>query len=663
MKNISNILALLLTFTFSLLSSCTSEKNEWSISSPAGNIRFKLKAGDQKQLLYDVTVADTMGVTSLMKDSPLGIKRSDQEFITDLKMMRENPIESINESFNLVTGKCRRVESASNQQSIVFKNKNGSELELVIRVFDDGVAFRYRFPGNDSLKYSVEDELTGFSFASEGKAWMQTYDKVTQWSPAYETYYKNGIPLGTDAPSVEGWSFPALFKTDKTWILLTEAAVDSTWFGAHLNQKCAGKTYTIRMAEADEANGVVPQKPSSSLPWTSPWRAIIIGRELSGIVESNMIEMLNPPSMINDISWIKPGRASWSWWSDGSSPKSFSALKKFVDMSAELGWEYSLVDANWDLMKGGTINDLIKYAEKKKVGLLMWYNSGGVHNSVTECPRDIMSDPVKRREEFKKLATWGVKGVKVDFFQSDKPEIIKQYFDILRDAADNNIMVNFHGCTLPRGWKRTWPNLVSMEAVRGAECYGFDSLFTSMAPQHNTILPFTRNVVGSMDYTPVTLSDQRFPHITTYAHELALAIVFESGILHFADKPEMYLTLSAVPKEFISKVPVVWDKTLLLAGEPGEYCVIARENEGVWYIGAINGTAKPLSLDIPLGRLDNVDLEGYIITDSIIIRSLISGRTEIGSSGRLKAELQPYGGMVAMLTKGGHTVKTGRRTM
>jgi hypothetical protein len=217
-------------------------------------------------------------------------------------------------------------------------------------------------------------------------------------------------------------------------------------------------------------------------------------------VESNLVYHLSNHSLIADDSWVKPGRASRSWWSDHPSSRDFVKLKNYVDLASEMGWEYSLVDANWNRMEnGGNIEDLVKYANSKNIGLSFWYNSGGPHNIVTEQPRDIMNDPSKRKEELKKLHDWGVKAIKVDFFQSDKQDIMKLYLDILKDAASQQIMVVFHGCTLPRGWSRTYPNLVSMEAVKGAEQYGWDSVFARQDAMLNTILAFTRNVVGRMD--------------------------------------------------------------------------------------------------------------------------------------------------------------------
>jgi hypothetical protein len=403
------------------------------------------------------------------------------------------------------------------------------------------------------------------------------------------------------------------------------------------------------MPEASEAKNTVSNIPVSTLPWATPWRVLIVGKNLSDIVESDMVVALNPPSQIEDESWIQPGRASWSWWSYSPSPENFESLKKFIDLSQEMGWEYFLVDANWDLMTGGNIEELTKYANSKNVGILMWYNSGGPHNDVTERPRDIMNNPEVRKAEFQKLAEWGVKGVKVDFFQSDKPQIIKQYFDILKDAADNKIMVNFHGCTMPRGWNRTWPNLVSMEAVRGAESYKFDSAYTEKAVWHNTILPFTRNVIGSMDYTPVTFTNQKYPHKTSFGHELALSIVFESGILHLADNCESYRTLPEAPKNFLKTVPVVWDSTLLLAGYPGKDCVMARKAGNSWYIGGINGTDEKQSWEIDLSRLNGQDFSASVITDGATDKEFLSSETAIKAGEKLKVDVLPFGGFVAVL--------------
>jgi hypothetical protein len=409
-------------------------------------------------------------------------------------------------------------------------------------------------------------------------------------------------------------------------------------------------SYRIRLPEPEEARGTCEAEPVSTLPWTLTWRVIMVSRNLNGIVESTLVQDLSEENILEDESWIKPGRVSWSWWSDHDSPKSFEKLQEFIDLAAEMGWEYSLVDANWNMMRGGNIEDLIHYANEQGVGLLLWYNSGGPHNTVGEQLRDAMHIREKRREEFAKLQKWGIKGVKVDFFQSDKPKIIKQYHDILKDAIDYNILVNFHGCTVPRGWERTYPHLMSMEAVRGAECYSFDPRFPEAAPWYNTILPFTRNAVGPMDYTPVSFSDQTYPHITTYGHEIALPIIFQSSLQHFADRVSIFRELPDFAKEYLKVIPVSWEETRLVDGYPGKFVVLARKSGQTWYFAGISGIKEPLDIELILPFIKKGGYLAEIITDGDKERSFMYYKKPFNNTTVLDIELKPLGGFAGRLT-------------
>ena len=356
-----------------------------------------------------------------------------------------------------------------------------------------------------------------------------------QSAPACEDLYQQ-VASATASKLPDGWDLPALFKTSGgTWLLITESALDGGYCGFHLAQSASGGTYRIAFPDPGEGRGVGRVEPESTLPWTMPWRVVIVGDEAGRILESDLVTDVAPPSAIGAATWVKPGRAAWSWWSMSDSPKHAEQLNAFTDLAAEMGWEYALVDANWNVMQTGTIDDVIAHAKQKNVGLLFWYNSGGPHNDVTEAPRDRMTTHEQRVKEFTQLRAWGVKGVKVDFWQSDKQDRIAQYRDLLKDAADFQLMVDFHGSTIPRGWQREFPNLIGMEAVAGAEQYKFREDYAGKAPWLNTVLPFTRNVAGPMDYTPVTFSDAKYPHRTTNAHELALSVIFETPIQHFAD--------------------------------------------------------------------------------------------------------------------------------
>jgi alpha-glucosidase len=571
----------------------------WELSSPNGNIKVAIfqdkDSANVNRLYYSVNYKNN----TVLKKSPLGIICDKQSFVNNLVVDTVSKIKAIDESYTMLTGKKKQCVNKANEFTISFKNEDGASIAVIFRAYNDGIAFRYRFAGNDTAACIVKEELTGFA-VPEGKAWIAPYDKPTQYSPAYETFYSNEIPVGQKAPGAEGWAFPALFHISGAWMLLTESNLDGSYCAVHLQPDVPGGMYSIRFPESAENEGVGSDIVHAKLPLITPWRLAIIGESLGTIIESTLVTDLADPCILKETNWIKPGRSSWSWWGDPASPKVYGSLVKFIDFSKDMGWEYSLIDANWNIMQGGNIEQLVKYSNQQGVGTLLWYNSGGNHNVVTEQPRDLMLDKTKRRKEFQRLQSWGVKGIKVDFFQSDKQTRIQQYIDILKDAADFKIMVNFHGCTLPTGWARTYPNNIGMEAVKGAECYGFQKDYPETAPWHNTILACTRNVVGSMDYTPVTFGDGKFPHLTSWAHELALSVLFENGILHLADRVETYKALPEVVKEYLKQVPVVWDEIKYVYGYPGKEIVIARRAGNTWFVAGINGEigVKDLKLDL-----------------------------------------------------------------
>lgn len=377
---------------------------------------------------------------------------------------------------------------------------------------------------------------------------------------------------------------------------------------------------------------------------------VIVGASPGTILGSTLPTDLAAPSTIPDTAWIKPGRASWSWWSDDPSATEYGRLTPFVDLAADMAWEYSLVDAGWDQMRGGSWRDVAAYAGAKGVGIFIWYNSGGPGNSVRQYgPRDRLSDPAARRAELQALAAAGVKGIKVDFLQSDKPTTIQYYLDILRDAAAVRIMVNFHGATMPRGWQRTYPNLVTMEAVRGAEMYKFEAGYPAGQPARNTILPFTRNVMGSMDFTPVTFSDAAHPHVTTNAHELALAVVFESGVQHFADGVAAYRGLDPAARSILKTVPAAWDDTHFIEGFPGEWVVLARRKGRTWYLAGIVGDGRPRTVTVPLTFLEDRAYEMTMVSDGDGDRALRPRSASISPSDPLTIPIRAQGGFVARL--------------
>ncbi|MBN2374812.1 MAG: glycoside hydrolase family 97 protein [Sedimentisphaerales bacterium] len=626
-------------------------ESSWQLRSPSGEVSIKVElSGDGGELSYSVRLRQD-GVESVMVEkSPLGIVRSDQAFVEGLKFLGIKSAAVIDESYELPHGKFSRYRNHCHEQVLAFVNSAGARLQLVLRAYDDGVAFRYRFPESDAETRKVVKELTGFKVPGEAEAWMQPYDDPKKYTPAYELLYEK-VAVGTTSPKESGWAFPVLYRSEGNWAFIAESGVDRSYCGGHLAKEAPGGLYRLAFPTATEANGQGESEPEWSLPWATPWRVVIAGDELADVYESTLILNLSEPTELTDVSWVKPGRVSWSWWSDHASPVDYNKVRKYVDLAAEMGWEYSLVDANWTLMKNGNVHELIEYAKSKGVGLLLWYNSGGDHNSVSERPRGMMKDKMIRREEFKHLRDMGIKGVKVDFIQSDKQQFMQLYLDTLADAAEFEIMVNFHGCTIPRGWERRFPHLMTMEAVSGAEQYWFLSNYSAASPGHNTILPFTRNVMGPMDFTPVTFTPVTYPHRTTYGHELALSVVYESGWQHFADSAEAYRGLPGPAKDFLKAVPAVWDESRLVTGEPGEFVVIARRKGKLWYVGGISGREGASKLKVDFCFLPTGKFEVQLVGDGEDERSFRAEELTVTAEQSRDVEVAALGGFVMRLVE------------
>ncbi len=510
----------------------------------------------------------------------LGLVRNDQEFSTRLKWLKTGKPQTIHEQYTMLHGKRSGCENSANETTVFFENPDKTRMNLIIRAYNDGVTFRYEFPDQEG-KYTVLDELTSYQIPSETNRWMEKWDMGNE-----------ALNAKIDDENIQQtWSCPPLFNTiDSTcWYLIHEADLNRNYCAAKLSNVNDKARYKITFPDPNDGNG--PFQPTITLPWKSPWRVIIMG-SLADIVESTLIDDVSPASAITKTDWIVPGVASWNYWSGNHGTKDYKVVCEFADLAAEMNWPYTLLDWEWDEMSnGGNLEDALQYIRSKGVKPLMWYNSGAF-KWVTATPRDRMLTHESRMKEFTRIKELGVVGVKVDFFLSEKQEMVRYYLDILDDAAACEMMVYFHGCLVPRGWARTYPHLMTYEGIRGAEWYNNGPEFTTTAPSHNTVVPFTRNVVGSMDYTPVTFTNSQFPHITSFGHELALSVVFESGIQHMADRPEGYRSLPDAPRTFLKEIPSAWDDTKLLDGYPGKDVTIARRKGNCWYIGGISAENK-----------------------------------------------------------------------
>jgi len=566
------------------------ESSSWSLASPDGKCAISVSLGSDGRLTYQTSRAGK----KVLGKSPLGLRRDDQDFESSLAFVNAGENEQRHEQYELIAGANPRVDHLLNRRSLMFHNTNNTAIVVDLAASDQGVAFRYRFTDASSTVHLVESEATGFAVASKAHGWLQPYHKAGPYTPAYEDFYFDVSP--GDAPpdsrqKAVGWAFPALFNVPgaRTWILLTESGTDESYCACHLDPDSSGGNYRIAFPRSDETTrGYTNQfgpEPRSTLPWTMPWRVIVMAKTPGEIAMATLVTDLAAPSKIADTSWIKPGRASWAWWSYPDGPATEKLFHEFTDFAAKMGWEYTLFDAGW--WRPG-LTPISSYALKKGVLPLAWNYAGDFY------------DAKKRNNKLDEMSAAGVRGVKVDFWCSDCQEAIAAQQALMRDAAARKMIVNLHGCTIPRGWQRTWPNFLSCEAVLGSESYFYEAHYTEKAAELDTVLPFTRNAVGPMDLTPVACSPKKYARTATAAHQLAAAIIFTCGIIHYADQPEFFESLPPEALQIFRDAPARWDETRCLVGEPGRSAIFARRAGTSWFIAGINGTSRvlPVRLDL-----------------------------------------------------------------
>ena len=492
-------------------------------------------------------------------------------------------VRKVKDDYQMLSGKRSRCVNEANE----YRCGN-----MLLRMYNDGIAFRYEGSKQSQPAYRIPEGT---------RRWMQQWcDSYEGFFPLATTYKVAPVPSYSGiSKSAEGWNnrwgYPALLEPhDGTFVLISEANIKQGQSASCLYND--GELF--RVVEAEHIAGQTSDQ--------TPWRVAIIG-QLKDVVESTLVTDVSDPSRIADVSWIQPGVVSWIYWAYNHGSNDYSIIKKYIDLAIALHLPYVLIDAEWDEMgklpsnEGKTIEDAVAYAKAQGIKPLIWYNSsvGWVNGAPT--PKFRLNKPEDREKEFAWCEKIGVAGVKIDFFSGDDQRNMDYCIDLLESAARHHLLVNFHGATIPRGWQRTWPNLMSTEGVYGAEWYNNVATFTAKAASHNATLPFTRNVIGPMDYTPCAFSDSQHPHITTHAHELALTVLFESALQHLADRPESLLAQPKEVKDFFGQLPTAWDETRYVSGYPGESVVLARRQGATWYVAGINGTDSERTLAVPLG--------------------------------------------------------------
>jgi hypothetical protein len=614
------------------------------LHSPDHHISVTLQATPAGALSYAVS-RDGQPV---LLNSTLGLQLEGADLATALTLASATKPKPITEHYQMAVGKKRDITYRANEQTFSVRNPQQQKMDIVFRVSNDGVAFRYIVADAALPVKKMVQERSTFALPQGARAWLQPMAVAqTGWSnvnPSYEEHYEMDIPAGTPSPSPAGWVFPALFKSGANWLAISEAGMDGSYQASRLAAGSSGGTYSIGnpMAAEVTTGGALMAATTGTL--ATPWRLIALG-PLPTVMASTLGTDLAAPAIDFDRALVKPGHASWSWALLKDDATVYDVQKRFIDYAADMQWDYTLIDADWDRKIGyEKAKELVDYAATKNIGILLWYNSSGDWNKTEYTPKSQLLTHEQRAREFKRLREMGVKGVKIDFFGGDGQSMIAYYVAILRDAADAGLLVNFHGATLPRGWTRTWPNLMSMEAVRGLEFTTFEQADEDKVPTHAAMLPFARNLFDPMDFTPMVFGDiPKIRRSTSNGFELAESVLFISGIQHFAETPDGMATVPAYVRQFLQTLPRSWDDSRLLDGYPGQYVVVARKAGDAWYIAGINGSEaeKTLQLDLSFVR----GKRGVIIADGQAERSFT--QADLSAGRKVAVTIKPHGGFVA----------------
>ena len=657
-------------FLLALMLPLVASAREVSIVSP--NAKLMLTVSDEgPQATYKVSLDGQQ----MLLPSALGFKADFGDFTKGLKITDTNA-SHVDKTYEMRQVKQSKMHYVAEVLTVNFENQKGQKMSVEFSVSNNDVAFRYHIPrqkGDNPKSAVILSETTGFSLPEGTTTFLTPQSKaMVGWErtkPSYEEVYTADAPMTARSQYGEGYTFPCLFglpptpsegkgslKSDHSgWVLISETGVDSHYCGSHLSDY----PYTIAFPMPGENNGNGCTTAGIALPGKTPWRTITVGQTLQPIVETTIpYDVVEPlynlnSSLITHHSSLPYGRYTWSWliWQDNSI--NYDDQVKFIDLAAEMGYEFCLVDNWWDTQIGRErMAELSKYAQKKGVSLMLWYNSNGFENDAPQTPRDCLNTPMAREREMAWLQSIGVKGIKVDFFGGDKQETMKLYEDILYDANRFGIQCIFHGCTLPRGWERMYPNYIASEAVLASENVYFDEGAARRQAFDLTMHPFCRNAVGTMDWGGVIMNNymsrdnkSRHTRKTTDVFEIASAFTNQTAIQCIAMQPNNLQELPQEELDFLKRIPTTWDETRYVDGYPGKYVVLARRQGDQWYVAGLNALKEPLTLTIDLSAFnvtklfnDNADKKGNITGITVSDLKLKKGKAKI--------TIQPNGGVV-----------------
>ena len=622
-----------------------------SVNGPDGKLQLTVSCPSANG---EVSYAVTYNGKQMLESSPLGMETNVGDFYRGLQL-KEHKVTALDTVYEQSRIKASHIHYRANELLCSFVNGEGKNVQITFRVSNNDVAFRYTLPreqGKGSV--TVNSERTGFRFPSQTTTFLcPQSDAMIGWKrtkPSYEEEYKADAPMNERSGYGHGYTFPCLFKVgDDGWVLLSETGVDSRYCGSRLSDWDNG-VYRIAFPMPEENNGNGTVAPAFSLPGSTPWRTVTVGETLKPIVETTVPWDVVEPRYTTTHDY-KLGRGTWSWilWQDGSI--NYDDQVRYVDLAAAMGYEYVLIDNWWDNNIGrDRMEQFIKYARSKGVEVFLWYSSSGYWNDIEQSPVNRMDNSIARKQEMRWLQSQGVKGIKVDFFGGDKQETLRLYEEILSDADDHGLMVIFHGCTLPRGWERMYPNYVGSEAVLASENLVFSQHFCDNEAFNATLHPFIRNAVGCMEFGGVFLNkrlnrsnDGGTIRRTTDIFQLATAVLFQNPIQNFALAPNNLTDAPQICLDFMKQVPTTWDETRFIDGYPGRYIVLARRHGNTWYIAAANATVEPLKLKLDLPMLAGQEVSLY--SDDKKMQPQLKLQ-RIKADGSLQLTVQPQGGAV-----------------
>ena len=595
-----------------LLGSSVASAENKQITSPDGKLVVTVADMDGRPS-YSVSYDNVL----FLKSSPLGIIANIGDFSSGMSLEKNVSTNKIDETYELASIKKSKVHYVANEAVFSFTQQGKTIYDVIFRISNNDVAFKYKmYPQGETLSCVVKQEVTGFVFPDGTTTFLCPQSKpmggFARTSPSYETSYTADDVAGKNGWG-EGYTFPCLFRNgDNGWVLVSETGVNGGYCASRLLGHKGG-VYTIGFPQEGEANGNGTVSPGIALPGETPWRTITVGKTLAPIVETTV-----PFDVVKPLYQAKGeytyGRGSWSWIIGMDGSTNYKEQLRYIDFSAAMGYQSVLVDALWDKQIGrDKIEELAKYGKDKGVALYLWYNSNGYWNDAPQTPRGIMDNAIARRKEMKWMQSIGIRGIKVDFFGGDKQMTMQLYEDILSDANEYGLLVIFHGCTLPRGWERMYPNFASSEAVLASENLHFSQGSCDHEAFNATLHPFIRNTVGSMDFGGSALNKyynadnapRGSRRVTSDVYALATAVLFQSPVQHFALAPNNLTDAPAWAIDFMKEVPTTWDEVRFIDGYPGKYVILARRHGDKWYIAGVNAQKETLKLKVNLPMFSN----------------------------------------------------------